>query len=139
LRRARDTARLAGFAAPTVDPLLTEWDYGDYEGLTTKEIRAERPGWELWNDGCPGGESPVAVLARARAFLARLDLEDGDVLVFSHGHFIRALTLAFVDLPAGAGARFALDTATVSVLRAGERGRLVQVWNAGEHLPGARR
>ena len=79
------------------------------------------------------------MLRRARSFLARLDLEDGDVLVFSHGHFIRALALAFLGLAAAAGAHFALDTATVSVLRAGDRGHLVQVWNAGEHLPGARR
>lgn len=138
LQRARETARLAGFSEATVEPLLTEWDYGEYEGVTTAQVRETRPDWDLWRDGCLGGESPAAVLDRARRCLERVfqPQQAGAVIAFSHGHFIRALAVAFLDWPAATGAGLALDTAAVSVLRSSERGRLLQLWNSLEHLPG---
>lgn len=138
LRRARETARLAGFPEATVEPLLREWDYGEYEGVTSAQVRQSRPQWDLWRDGCPGGESPQAVLERARHCLQRLldAASEGAVIAFSHGHFIRALALAFLDWPAPSGAGLALDTAAVCVLRSSDRDRLLQLWNSLEHLPG---
>jgi broad specificity phosphatase PhoE len=115
-----------------------EWDYGEYEGLTTQAIHATRPGWDLWRDGCPGGESIGQVRNRAERFLERaLAGGRGPVMAFSHGHFLRVLALVFLDLPDGAGARLSLETASLSVLRQGERGRLLQLWNDIGHLPGA--
>lgn len=130
LRRARETAELAGFADAQATPQLREFDYGEYEGLTTPEITRTRPEWELFHDGCPGGESPEGAYARAQAFLRLLDGLEGNVVVFSHGHFLRILACAWTELAAQAGARFALDTATISILRDGDRGRVVQVWNS---------
>ncbi len=132
-RRALRTAELTGLPEPAVTPLLREFDYGEYEGVTTDEIHRQRPGWQLFVDGCPGGESPAQVLARARTFLAGLDGMDGAVAAFSHGHFLRALAVAWVDLDITAAAVLALDTASISVLRAGGRGRVIQLWN---WLPG---
>lgn len=130
LARARRTAELAGFPDATVTPLLREYDYGDYEGVTTAEIRRERPDWQLFRDGCPGGESPDEVYARAENALRVLASQDGPVVVFSHGHFLRALSAAWTQLGILAAERLALDTGTLSVLRDGDRGRVVQVWNA---------
>jgi probable phosphoglycerate mutase len=129
LRRALHTAQLAGFAHPTVTPLLREFDYGDYEGLTTDEIQRERPDWELFRDGCPGGESPAEAAARARAFLAGLAGAEGATAIFSHGHFMRALALAWLDLEVTTGAHLGLDASAVGVLRQGSRGRLIHRWN----------
>ena len=129
LRRALHTAELAGFAHPTVTPLLREFDYGDYEGLTTDQIHRERPDWELFRDGCPGGESPAEAAARARAFLAGLASAEGTVAIFSHGHFMRALALTWLDLEVSAGAHLGLDASAVGVLREGSRGRLIHRWN----------
>ena len=137
LRRAYRTAQLAGFPDPIVEPLLREWDYGEYEGITTVQIHARRPGWNLWLDGCPGGESIGQVRQRAELFLELvLANVSGPVIAFSHGHFLRVLALVFLDLPDGAGERLSLETASVSVLREGERGRLLQLWNDIGHLPG---
>ena len=135
LRRARDTARLAGFPDAVLTDLLREWDYGDYEGLTSVQIHETVPSWDLWAGGCPGGETPTEVIARARRFLDQLPAAATRVIAFSHGHFIRAIALAFLGLPAAAGARLALDTAALSVLRAGDRGGVVQLWNDVGHLP----
>jgi probable phosphoglycerate mutase len=129
LRRALHTAQLAGFAHPTVTPLLREFDYGEYEGLTTDEIHREQPDWELFRDGCPGGESPAEAGARARAFLAGLAGAEGTVAIFSHGHFMRTLALAWLDLDVSAGAHLGLDASAVGVLRGGSRGRLIHRWN----------
>jgi broad specificity phosphatase PhoE len=127
--RARRTAELAGFPDPVVTPLLREFDYGEYEGLTTAEIRRRNPDWELFRDGCPGGETPEQVYARAQAFFRLLEGRQGAVAAFSHGHFIRALAVAWVEVAVAAAARLALDTGSISILIEGDRGRLVQRWN----------
>lgn len=115
--RARRTAELAGFgAAAEIKPDLAEWDYGAYEGLRTAEILHQRPGWSLFRDGCPGGESVAEAGARADRMVAALRAAGGDVLVFSSAHFLRTLTARWLGLPAAAGALFVLDTASLSVL-----------------------
>jgi broad specificity phosphatase PhoE len=129
LRRTRHTAELAGFPNPTVTPLLREFDYGEYEGVTTAEIRRERPDWDVFRDGCPGGESPAEAAARARAFLVGLTVVEGVVAVFSHGHFMRALATEWVHLDISAATHLGLDASAVGVLRQGDRGRLIQRWN----------
>jgi broad specificity phosphatase PhoE len=114
LARALQTAHLLGFA-PQEREELTEWDYGDYEGLTTAQIREQRPGWDLWRDGCPDGEDAADVARRADAVLAALPTE-GDVLLFSHGHLLRVLTARWLGLPAQDGALFVLEPGGVGVL-----------------------
>jgi probable phosphoglycerate mutase len=117
LQRAARTCELAGFGAVARrDPDLVEWNYGDYEGLRTAEIHASRPGWNLFRDGCPGGESPAEVGARADRVIARLRAEGGNVLLFSSGHFLRTLAARWLGLPPAAGQYFILGTAAVSVL-----------------------
>ena len=117
LQRAARTCELAGFGATAVrDADLVEWNYGEYEGLRTAEIHASRPGWKLFRDGCPGGESPADVGARADRVIARLRSGGGDVLVFSSGHFLRTLAARWLGLPPAAGQYFILGTAAVSVL-----------------------
>ena len=117
LTRAVTTARLAGFGdrLETSDALL-EFDYGDYEGLTTPEIRASRPGWDLFRDGCPGGETVEAAAGRARALLADLAAAGGRALLFSHGHQLRILATRFLGLPPDAARHLFLGTASLSVL-----------------------
>jgi probable phosphoglycerate mutase len=121
-RRARRTATLAGLDEPadrvTVADDLVEWDYGDYEGLTTPQIRQRRPGWELFTDGCPGGESPQQVAERADRLLGRVrDLATGgDLALVCHGHICRVLAVRWVGLPVAAGALVAMDAAAVTVL-----------------------
>jgi probable phosphoglycerate mutase len=137
LQRSLRTAELAGFEHPQVTPLLREFDYGDYEGLTSAEIWAQRPDWQIYADGCPGGETPAQVYSRAQTFLSRLAGIEGAAIAFSHGHFLRAVAVAWVDLGIGAAACVALDTAAVSVLRDGERGRVIQRWNWTAQLGGA--
>jgi probable phosphoglycerate mutase len=112
-----------------VTPLLREFDYGRYEGITTAEIRRTRPDWELFTDGCPGGETPDLVYDRAGEFIALLSGKEGAVAAFSHGHIIRTLAVAWTDLQVKAAARLGLDTATVSILIEGSRGRMIQRWN----------
>jgi broad specificity phosphatase PhoE len=129
MQRARRTAELAGFPNPTVTPLLREFDYGEYEGVTTVEIHRSRPDWELFRDGCPGGETPEQVYARARSFIDMLQGMQGAVVAFSHGHFIRTLSVAWTELQILAAARLALDTAALSVLIESDKGRLIQRWN----------
>jgi broad specificity phosphatase PhoE len=135
LSRAADTCRLAGLAdsAHLRDDLL-EWDYGDYEGLTTPEIRERRPGWQLWRDGCPGGEAAPEVGARADRMIAELQALDGDAAVFAHGHVLRVIAARWVALPPEAGALLALSTATLSVLGFEREVAVVRVWNDGAHL-----
>jgi broad specificity phosphatase PhoE len=131
LRRARETCELAGFKDPLIDPDLREWDYGKYEGLTTSEIRAQHPGWSLWRDGCPGGESPDEVGARADRVLEPLRAAGGDALVFAHGHILRVLTARWLAMEPGAAARFALAAGSVSVLGHERETEVIERWNAG--------
>jgi probable phosphoglycerate mutase len=120
--RALATARLAGFE-PALRGDLAEWDYGEYEGLTSAQIRARRPGWDMWRDGCPGGEDATDVARRADAVIASLPA-DGDVLIFSHGHMLRVLTARWLRLEAVDGALFVLAPAGIGVL-GHEQGRAV--------------
>jgi probable phosphoglycerate mutase len=131
LQRAAETCRLAGLGdlAETTDALL-EWDYGDYEGITTKEIRASRPGWFLWRDGCPGGETAADVGARVDPLVEELARLDGDVAIFSHGHVLRVLTARWLTLEPEAGALFALGTGTLSMLGFEREVRVIRRWNA---------
>jgi probable phosphoglycerate mutase len=117
LQRAYKTCELAGFG-PTaqVDPDLVEWNYGDFEGRRTVEILKGRPGWQLFRDGCPGGESPSDVGARADRVIARARAVAGDVLVFSSGHILRVLGARWLGLPPGGGRYFLLGTASLSAL-----------------------
>ncbi len=117
LQRASRTCELAGFGdLAEVDPDLVEWDYGDYEGLTTSQIQAERPGWQLFRDGCPGGESPEQVGRRADRVMTRLREIPGDALVFSSGHFLRVLAARWLGLEPVAGKYLMLKTAGLSGL-----------------------
>ena len=131
LRRARETCDLAGFVA-VAETLgdLHEWDYGEYEGLTTPEIRTENSGWNLWRDGCPGGETPGQVGARADRVLARLRDAGGDVLVFAHGHILRVVTARWLQMGPEQGARFALKAGAISVLGYEREIEVLQRWNA---------
>jgi broad specificity phosphatase PhoE len=130
LQRARRTAEIAGFPKPELIPLLREVDYGDYEGIITKAIHESRPGWELYMDGCPGGETPAQVYVRALEFIALADGGNRRVLAFAHGHILRAVAVAWMSLDITAAARLELGVATLSVLRRDEFGRVLAVWNA---------
>jgi broad specificity phosphatase PhoE len=128
LVRAEETCTLAGFDGEP-DPDLMEWDYGAYEGLTTPEIMEKDPGWELWRDGCPGGESPAEVGARVDRVIATVRSTPGDVACVAHSHLLRALGARWVGLPVDGGRYFTLDPASLSIL-AWERERpVVNVWN----------
>ena len=117
LARAARTCELAGFAAAAErDPDLREWDYGKYEGRTSAEILAERPGWNLFRDGCPGGESPAQIAARADRALARVRACGGDALLFSSAHFLRVFTARWLGLDVAAAGWFVLGTASISKL-----------------------
>ena len=130
MKRALRTAAIAGFPTPTVTPLLREYDYGDYEGLTTKQIHAQNPHWELYRDGCPGGETPEQVYERARQFIDIASRHQGSVLAFAHGHILRAISVAWMELDIQAAARLWLDVATLSILRDGDHGRVLGLWNS---------
>ena len=130
LARAAETCRLAGFAGVALERAdLREWDYGEYEGRTTSEIREERPGWTLWRDGVPGGESVEEVGSRADAVIAEARAAGGDVALFAHGHLLRILAARWLGLPARDGALLALDPATVSILGYERETSVVRLWN----------
>ncbi len=116
--RARTTAELAGLHADRVDDRLVEWDYGSYEGLTTDQIRADQPGWSIWENGAPGGESPEQVGKRADDLIADItaSLADGDVVLVGHGHFSRVLMTRWIELPVVEGARLMMDAPAWAVL-----------------------
>ena len=130
LQRARRTAEIAGFPKPQLTPLLREVDYGDYEGITTEAIHEAHPGWELYMDGCPGGETPAQIYARALEFIALATSGHSRVLAFAHGHILRAVAIAWMSLDITAAARLELDVATLSVLRHDVHGRVLAIWNA---------
>lgn len=138
LVRAARTCALAGFGAVAeVDPDLVEWDYGAYEGRTSAEIHAERPDWELFRDGCPGGETPEQIVERAERVVRRLRASDGDVLVFSSGHFIRVLAAGWLGLHPSVKSRYLLlGTASLSALgydQAPDR-PVIRLWNETKHV-----
>jgi probable phosphoglycerate mutase len=143
LRRASRTCELAGFGARAeVDRDLVEWDYGQYEGKRTAEIRAERPDWMLFRDGCPGGESPAQVAARADRVVSRVRAIHGNVLVFTSGHFIRVLTARWLGVEPSINARyFMLSTASLSALGyEHELSRpVIRLWNETRHVDTASR
>jgi probable phosphoglycerate mutase len=130
MQRATRTAELAGFPAPQLTPLLREVDYGEYEGMTTKAIRETKPDWELYEDGSPGGETPAQIYARALDFINLASAAGGRVLAFSHGHFLRAVAIAWMKLDVRAASTLDLDVATLSLLRDDDKGRLLAMWNS---------
>jgi broad specificity phosphatase PhoE len=137
LGRARRTCELAGFGdTGTIVADVQEWDYGDYEGRRTADIRRERPDWDLFRDGGPGGESVAAVGARADRVIARLRAVDRNVLLFSHGHFLRVLAARWLGLPADKARLFVLSTAALSIL--GYEHTLaepaIRLWNDDRHM-----
>jgi broad specificity phosphatase PhoE len=130
LQRALDTCRLAGFGqAAEVDANLREWDYGDYEGRTTPEIRAQAPNWSLWRDDVPNGETIGQVAARADAVIARVAGVEGDVALFAHGHILRILAARWLEMTADAARRLALGTASISSLGYERETRVITRWN----------
>jgi broad specificity phosphatase PhoE len=131
LSRALETCHLAGLGdGAELSDDLVEWDYGEYEGITTARIREERPGWTLWRDGCPGGESADDVGRRVDRVIASLEGTEGDVAVFAHGHVLRVLAARWVGLDPEAGALLKLDTGTLSALGYERETRVVTRWNA---------
>jgi broad specificity phosphatase PhoE len=138
LQRARRTCELAGFVARAeVDSDLVEWNYGAYEGRRTAEIRAERPDWQLFRDGCPGGESPAEVIARADNVLSRVRTITGDVLLFSSGHFIRVLAARWIGLePTVNSMSFLLSTASLSAVGYEQdlSRPVIRLWNDTHHV-----
>jgi broad specificity phosphatase PhoE len=128
--RAVETCRLAGFGevAESRDELL-EWDYGAYEGRTTVEVRGECPGWTLWRDGVPNGETVAQVGERVDRLLAEVADVSGAVLLFAHGHVLRILTVRWLDLDPGCGRLLALDSATISILGYEHEQRVIRRWN----------
>ena len=134
LQRARDTCELAGLGTlASVDRDLMEWNYGEYEGLTTDQIRQTRPDWSVFSDGCPGGESPLQVSVRADRIVSRVRTVDGNVALFSHGHILRVLAARWINLSASYGENFLLDTATLNVLGYYRESPAFKIWNAPLH------
>ena len=137
LRRARRTCELAGFGAVAeLDPDLVEWNYGEYEGVRTADILAKRPKWQLFRDGCPGGESPAQIGSRADRVVARLRPIAGNVLLFSSGHFLRVLTARWLGVEPGAGRYFVLSTASLSALgyEHDATESVIRLWNDTQHV-----
>ena len=127
--RARKTAAIAGFPDANVDDDLAEWNYGEYEGVTTAEIRKTVPDWTIWTHSCPGGETAGQVGARLDRVVARARSVEGDTAVFAHGHSLRALAARWLGLPVSEGRLFDLDTATISVLGFERETAVVLRWN----------
>ena len=136
LQRARETCELAGLGARMeIDPDLMEWDYGEYEGLTSKQIRRTAPNWMVFNDGCPGGETPEQVGARVDRLIDRIRRVEGRVALFAHGHLLRVVAARWIGFPPSAGQNFLLDTSTVSLLGYYQGVPAVKRWNAPVTLP----
>jgi broad specificity phosphatase PhoE len=133
-QRARRTCELAGLgAAAETEPDLAEWDYGDYEGLLTADLRKRRPGWNVFRDGCPGGEMPSTVSDRADRLIAHLCRLDGNVALFSHGEFACVLTARWIGLPVVEGQHFSVDAASLGILSynpSHPEVRVIELWNA---------
>ena len=131
MRRARETADLAGVQpTPDITPLLREFDYGEYEGLTSEEIARARPGWDLWRDGCPGGESPQRVFERCRRLLTQMDPKpDLDYALFGHGHVLRAVATAYLGLPVDLCRHLMLQVASISILSQEHDIPAIEAWD----------
>jgi probable phosphoglycerate mutase len=130
MQRARETCALAGLGAAAVtEPDLVEWNYGRYEGLTPKQIHEGAPGWLIFRDGCPDGESAEQVGARVDRVIGRARAAEGDVALFAHGHVLRVLAARWIGLPASAGQHFLLDTGTLCVLGFYRDVPALRVWN----------
>jgi broad specificity phosphatase PhoE len=139
LERARRTAELAGLGdVLAFDADLVEVDYGEYEGRTTGEILRARPGWDLWRDGCPGGETIAEAAARAERVLARVRAVDGPVLLVGHGHLTRTLASRALTLDAGHGRHLALDPASLSIVGSEHAAPALWLWNDASHLLASR-
>jgi broad specificity phosphatase PhoE len=137
LQRASRTSELAGFGGVAeVDRDLPEWDYGQYEGKRTAEILAGRPGWQLFRDGCPGGETPAEIGARADRVLSRIRAVQGNVLIFSSGHILRVLAARWLGLTPAGGEYFLLSTASLSILsyEHDQTEPVIRLWNDTSHL-----
>ena len=135
LRRASETCELVGLGrSAEVRTQLAEWDYGDYEGRTTEEIRRSAPGWSLWTDGAPGGETPDDVGERVDAFIREIRAIDGDIALFSHGHLSRALAARWIDLPVSAGQSLLFATAAIGVFGRDRGTPVIERWNDDSHL-----
>ena len=131
MQRARRTAELAGFGDAEITPLLKEVDYGRYEGLTSAQIHQTDPDWELYRDGSPGGETPQQIYERAGSFLDFAVSRGGArVIAFAHGHILRAIGVAWIGSAITVAAGLELDVATLSILRDGNHGRVIALWNA---------
>src|SRR5450759_269705 len=134
-QRARRTCELAGLGpVAEIEPDLAEWDYGDYEGQRSVDILKGRPDWNLFRDGCPRGETPTQISDRADRFIARLRVLDGNVALFSHGHFGRVLAARWIGLPVSEAQRFLLDTASLNILGYEPNhveSPVIALWNAG--------
>lgn len=131
LQRARETCKLAGLGdRANVESDLIEWNYGQYEGLKTEQIRQTRPGWSVFRDGCPGGESPEQVGERADRVLTKIRDVEGNVALFAHGHILRVLAARWINLSASYGEHFLLDTATLNVLGYYRESPAFVIWNA---------
>ena len=130
MQRARETCELAGLGNDAViDPDLAEWNYGEYEGLTSAQIHETRPGWLVFRNGCPGGETPEQVGVRTDRVIARARAVEGDVALFANGHVLRVLAARWIGLPGGSGQHFLLDTGTLCVLGYYRDIPAVKVWN----------
>jgi broad specificity phosphatase PhoE len=130
LQRALETAKLAGLSSKlAVDKELLEWDYGDYEGLTTKQIRDRVPGWSVWTHPCPNGEMIDQISQRADRVVAKLRSIEGHVAIFSHGHFLRVLVCRWLGLSADHGSHFLLGTSTLSILGYDSELPVIKTWN----------
>ena len=130
MQRARETCELTGLGdRAVIDPNLMEWNYGEYEGLTPKQIHETAPGWLIVHDGCPGGETPEQVGRRVDRVIVRARAVDGDAALFAHGHVLRVLVARWIGLPAGGGQHFLLDTGTLCVLGYYRDIPAVKIWN----------
>jgi broad specificity phosphatase PhoE len=136
LQRARETCELAGLGGRMeIEPDLMEWDYGEYEGITSKQIKRTAPNWMVFTDGCPGGETPEQVGARVDRLIHRIRPVAGRVALFAHGHLLRVFAARWIGFPPSAGQHFLLDTSTVGVLGYYQGVPAVKRWNAPVTLP----
>ena len=130
LQRSRETCELSGLGGDAiVDSDLVEWNYGEYEGLTPKQIHEKVPGWLIFRDGCPGGETPAEVAGRVDRVIARVRAVEGNIALFAHGHLLRVFVARWVGLPARAGEHFLLDTGTLNLLGYYRGTPAVRIWN----------